>query len=369
MQTAAAAKQSEFPCGQCGAELKFEPGKDAMVCPYCGATTPVPRSGQAIVELDYLTYANPAQGILPEPAADENLTVHCSSCGAETKLGKNVTASKCVFCGAPLVAGKQSKRIIKPQALLPFSIGRQKAQADFRDWLGSLWFAPNDLLKAAETGGLAGVYVPFWTFDADAKTEYVGERGDDYWETETYTEFENGHPVTRTRQVLRTRWWPASGMVNNHFDDLLVMASSSLPPKQAAHLEPWDLQHLVSYADEYLAGFAAESYQVDLPQGFQRAKEMTDAEIRNTVCADIGGDHQRIASLTSDYLNVTFKHILLPLWISAYSWHGHSYRFLINARTGEVQGERPYSAWKILFLIIAILVALVVFAMIQHGMR
>jgi hypothetical protein len=201
---------------------------------------------------------------------------------------------------------------------------------------------------------------PHWTYDADSRTQYVGERGEDYWETETYTEIVNGHAETRTRQVLRTRWWPASGMVNNRFDDLLVLATASLPPKQAAHLQPWDLNHLVPYADEYLAGFAAESYQVDLRKGFDSARELAEPAIRQTVCGDIGGDHQRIASMQSEFFNVTFKHILLPLWISAYHYSGQSYRFVINARTGAVQGERPYSAGKIVLFVLAMLVVLAV---------
>ena len=208
MTTTAPATQRQFPCHQCGAALQFEPGKSVLVCQYCGAQTPVPQSAELIQELDYLVYLN---GLPAGESGDEKLTVHCSGCGAETHLGPNVTADKCVFCGAPVVAGQQSKRLIKPKALLPFAVARQKAQEDFRAWIASLWFAPGDLQKSAEAGRLSGVYVPYWTFDTDARSSYVGERGDDYWETETYTEFVNGQAETRTRQVQRTRWWPASG--------------------------------------------------------------------------------------------------------------------------------------------------------------
>jgi DNA-directed RNA polymerase subunit RPC12/RpoP len=332
------------------------------VCPYCKAKVAVPASQTVIEELDYQLYAS---GLPEQEAGQEQLTVTCSACGAETHLGPNVTANRCVFCGSAVVANQQSRRTIKPRALLPFAVARQKAQEDFSAWLGSLWFAPSDLKKRATTAssGLFGVYVPCWTFDADAYTQYAGERGEDYWETETFTDA-NGR--METRQVMRTRWWPASGAVNNHFDDLLVMASKSLPPKQAAHLEPWDLKNLVAYADEYLAGFAAESYQVDLPQGFAQAQQLAEPAIRRSIERNIGGDHQRILSMQSAYSAVTFKHILLPMWISAYSYAGKSYRFLINARTGAVQGERPYSAWKIAALVMAILAAIVIFILLKQ---
>ena len=50
--------------------------------------------------------------------------------------------------------------------------------------------------------------------------------------------------------------------------------------------------------------------------------------------------------------DVTFKHILLPVWLVAYRFRGRTYRFVVNARTGRVQGERPWSAWKIALAVI-----------------
>ena len=64
----------------------------------------------------------------------------------------------------------------------------------------------------ADLGQLNGVYVPFWTFDSMTYTHYTGERGDDYWETETYTETNaQGQTETKTRQVRKTRWTPVAG--------------------------------------------------------------------------------------------------------------------------------------------------------------
>jgi len=224
------------------------------------------------------------------------------------------------------------------------------------------------LVRTAERSGIDGVYVPAWTYDAQTYSQYTGQRGDDYWDTETYTEQDsNGNTVTRTRQVRRTRWHWVSGNVANPFDDILVLASNSLPRKIAQRLEPWDLKNLVPYRDEYLSGFVAESYQVGLPEGFEIAKQIMAGPIHEAIESDIGGDHQRIHSVDTRYLDVTFKHCLLPIWISAYLYAGKTYRFLVNARTGEVQGERPYSALKILMLVISILVAIGVIILLVNS--
>jgi hypothetical protein len=69
---------------------------------------------------------------------------------------------------------------------------------------------------------------------------------------------------------------------------------------------------------------------------------------------DIAGDEQRIGNLNTDYNAITFKHILLPIWISAYQYNGKIYRFIINGRTGKLEGERPYSWIKIALTIVAV---------------
>jgi hypothetical protein len=134
----------------------------------------------------------------------------------------------------------------------------------------------------------------------------------------------------------------------------LVCASHSLPKKIVQDLEPWDLHELTAYNDQFLAGFVTESYQTELKPGFEEAKERFQPVIESSIRSDIGGDTQQISSISTDYNNISFKHILLPLWISAYKYNNKVFRFTINARTGEVQGERPYSAWKIFFFSLAV---------------
>jgi DNA-directed RNA polymerase subunit RPC12/RpoP len=352
MDTPPQPQQRKFPCTKCGANLEFAPGEDALKCPYCGTENRIAVVGQPVEELDFRSHLRDGA-----EAADqvEVLTVKCAGCGAEQTLAAGVTADRCKFCGSPMTAQAQSARRIKPRSLLPFAIAREKAVELFRKWLASLWFAPTKLKSFAEAGRLNGLYIPYWTYDADTQSAYTGERGDDYWVTETYQTMENGKSVTRTRQVRKTRWHSVSGRVSNSFDDILILASASLPRHITEKLEPWDLENLVPFDEQYLAGFVAEAYQVNLEQGFDLARPIMDEQIRQTICRDIGGDHQRIHSVNTSFGKITFKHLLLPLWLSAYRYHEKSYRFLVNARTGEVAGERPWSFWKIFFLVLTIL--------------
>jgi len=355
----------KFPCSSCGAKLEYEPGSVSLKCPYCGVENAIPQVEGDIRELDFTTYLS---RVADEAETIEQRTVKCRDCGAESTVEAHITTSHCPFCGSQLMDKAHVHRQIKPAALLPFKLKREEAQSKFREWIRKLRFAPSKLKQyARQEARLKGMYIPHWTFDCNTTSHYTGERGMNYVTTETYrTKDSNGNYVTRTRQVTKIRWTPVSGIVWDTFDDVLVVASSSLPRDKAEQLEPWDLAELVPYQDEYLSGYQAEAYQIDLASGFERGKELMDIVIRRTIRRDIGGDHQRIHSVKTQHDNITFKHILLPIWLSAYRFKNKVYRFLINARTGEVQGERPWSPWKIA---LAVLAALAVIGVVYYFAR
>lgn len=343
--------KQQFPCQSCGADLKFAPGTDNLVCPFCDSVVDIVADDQPIHELSYVKHL---KQMAEEQEAVELLTVSCGSCNAVMTFDPNVTADECPFCGISLVRTTHSQRLIKPQAVLPFKVPDEAAHEKFESWLRGLWFAPNDLKKRARTEtGLQGVYIPYWTYDSHTATRYKGQRGTYYYVTERYSTTENGKQVTRTRRVRKTRWRAAQGQVQRHFDDVIVVGSESLPTTHLQQLEPWDLAELEPYQDEYLSGFRSQSYGIDLADGFEGAKLIMGHQIERDIRQDIGGDEQRISTQSTQYEAITFKHILLPIWISSYRYREQIYRFVINGQTGEVQGERPYSWLKIALAVIA----------------
>lgn len=343
---------SEAKCPQCGSFLTYEPGTTNLRCPFCSAEVPIEQPDVAAEERDFLQLLHTLE---IDSELEEVLHHRCSGCGAEIVFPPNVTAARCPYCTNPIVTEqRQSKKAIKPRYLLPFSAVAKEINDLFKGWIESLWLAPNDLKRLAETDkGVTGIYVPYWTFDADTTTAYSGLRGEIYMEPENYVVVRDGKEFVETRMVPRTRWTPAQGVVSLAFDDLLVMASTSLSPEYAQLLEPWDLENLSAYDSRYLSGFLAESYQVGLREGFDLARARMETGIRSAVAAQIGGDAQQVHSMRTAYDNITCKHILLPVWISAYRYRGKLYQFLVNARTREIQGERPWSTIKIVLTVLA----------------
>ncbi|MCY2964029.1 MAG: hypothetical protein NT069_10360, partial [Planctomycetota bacterium] len=259
--------------------------------------------------------------------------------------------------------------MILPEGILPFKVDAKRAAESFKSWIQGLWFAPTALKDAVQLGHFAGVYVPYWTYDSQTYSQYQGERGDNYTEyitvmvNETYFESDGkGGQVARTRMVpqiqpvVRIRWSPASGRVDHFFDDVLICASQSVPADLLEQVGPWDLSNLEPFHDRFLAGFQTERYTIDLKEGFGLARSAMDQQIRNLCLRDIGGDHQRLHSVRSQYTAVTFKHVLQPMWLAPYHFRDQTYRLLINGRTGKVAGTRPYSFWKIFLFVLLMLV-------------
>jgi predicted RNA-binding Zn-ribbon protein involved in translation (DUF1610 family) len=365
----------KFPCAACGAKLDFDPSSHALKCPYCGHVEEIAPAKHGVEERDYATYLRKVAGqggVLPGRSSQ----IRCTGCGAVVLIEDQTVTEKCPFCGTHLENKPEAaEAMIAPEGVLPFAVTDRDARKAFNDWIASRWFAPTELRQLANLGQFAGVYLPFWTYDSMTYTHYTGQRGEDYQETETYTDTEfytetrtnadgstetvtNSRPVTRTRVVTKTRWYHVSGQVQHFFDDVLICGSESLTGSEEAHLGPWDLKRLEEFNPEFLSGFKTERYAIGLEEGFDRARAIMDQHIRRLCERDIGGDHQILETVNTQHVGVTFKHILLPVWIGAYRYRDVPYRVLVNARTGKVFGRRPYSWVKITALVLAILLAI-----------
>ena len=348
-------EEHRFPCTNCGSDLRYAPGTDQLTCDHCGQSQAIEGAdiwaGSAMSELDFKKAITDS---LPSEDMEETRVLNCTNCAAQVEFDPDSHAAECPFCATPYVTDTGAHRHIKPRGLLPFLLREEEARTEMKDWLGSLWFAPSGLQSFARKGRkMQGIYVPFWTYDADTKTNYHGQRGTVYYETRTRRVTVNGRSETRQERVAKVRWRGVSGRVARFFDDVLVLASRSLPKDYTDALAPWDLSSMEPYRPEYLAGFRAEGYTVPLEEGYEEACDYMDRMIVRDVKFDIGGDRQRIDDLETAVGQVTFKHILLPVWVAAYKYRGKTFRFVVNGRTGSVRGERPYSVFKIALAVIA----------------
>ncbi|MGH3737457.1 MAG: hypothetical protein ACRDT6_17885 [Micromonosporaceae bacterium] len=328
-----------YPCGGCGARVEYAPGTTALHCPYCGFQQQIAAADRDVREHSFAAFQAP-----PQQAVATTHKLVCTKCGAHTE--SDAISSRCQFCGAPLVADTSVVQQVAPEAVLPFALDRPAARGALRTWVSSRWFAPNKLKRVTEAESSKSTYLPHWTFDADTRSQYDGQRGEHYYVRDS-----------EGRRSRRTRWYGASGTVRRSFDDTLVVATGHVDREDLTTLEPWPLKDAVPYQPGYLAGHHALRYDVPPDAGLRQAKAMWAPTIEKDCKRDIGGDEQRVHSVRTDYANVTYKLMLLPVWICVYLYGGRPYQVLVNGRTGEVAGERPYSKVKIFFAVLAAVLA------------
>jgi DNA-directed RNA polymerase subunit RPC12/RpoP len=363
-------------CGACGGFMEYSPAAENLKCKYCGNITELDKTAAVITENDFLYWKDRADenaGNAGNTGGAENAgntagtgnggsagnvggdmaeapEIKCRQCGATTSLPPNVSGAKCAFCGTPLIMSEATvKRFWQPNYLLPFKISDRESGKNFGKWLANKWLAPSKLKKSAVSfDAFKGVYLPFWTYDANTSTEYRGKRG--IRRKEKYTNKE-GKAAERTV----TDWYHTSGNVRVEFDDVLVPASKTLPPAIADSLVNWDLMNCVAFRKEFLAGFITELYQSDFRDSLDAAKKKMEPVIETAIRKDIGGDEQQINTKTVQYSDVKFKHLLLPVWISAFRYNNKLYQFVVNGRTGQVTGQYPKSTAKIVSIVLAVI--------------
>ncbi|MEO1224513.1 MAG: primosomal protein N' (replication factor Y) - superfamily II helicase [Pseudomonadota bacterium] len=320
-----------FPCPSCGADLRFDPGTANMICAHCGTEAEVPHVDDEAAQLEncYHFYLDKDSGAMAE---EEAPSIDCNGCGASIEFHADEHSRICPFCDGAIVGDVRMQRRIVPQAVLPFKLIEREAQEAMRHWLKSRWFAPNDIADEAKADHFHGIYVPFWTYDAYTDTDYTGARG----------------RRVGSGKNRRTVWTNVSGNVTGGFDDVIVSGSKSVSAEFKDALAPWPLRELETYQTEFLAGFRAENHLIGLREGFAKAQVYMRAVITDWIKRDIGGQRQRINSTYTRFSKETFKHILVPVWITHYDFARKTYRLSVNGHTAKAYGERPFSLWKLI---------------------
>jgi DNA-directed RNA polymerase subunit RPC12/RpoP len=336
-----------YTCPGCGSNMVFDPETQTLKCHYCESSQQVLTQTAEIKEYDFET----AEDSASTNWGSEKKVFQCKSCGSQVVLDAVESATSCSFCGSSYIVKNEESAGIAPESLIPFKVSEKKAKEMFSKWIKKGFFAPKALKTNHKSEKINGVYVPCWTYDADTNSNYTAEVGHYYYVTETY--IENGE--SKNRQVRKTRWSFTSGQYSNFYDDVLVNASKQTDGGLMAALQPFHLNELTGYDPKFLSGFAAERYSIGLKEGWEDAKGIIDGYIHSSVRGQIHGDEVRNLHIGTSYFDIKFKHILLPVWISAYTYKNKVYRYMVNGQTGEVQGHAPVSPLKIALLISSIL--------------
>ena len=349
----------QFPCKNCGAKLDYAPGTTSLKCPYCGTENAIAVEAKPIVEhkIEDLAMMASTQAT---GFGTQTRSFKCRNCTATSTVPGNVQATRCPFCGSTVVFEQSANpNMVRPESVIPFAINADGATQKFRLWLKSRWLAPGKLKKMAALAKIDGVYEPFFTYDAQADSDWWGEAGHYYYVSVPRTVNQGGRMVTVQQQERRIRWESRSGHHAQFYDDVLICASTGLPERIVTKAYPFHLNALVPYNPAFLAGFLAEEYTLDPRVGWEKAKAQVTSNEQSECSKALDGDTQRALRVNTMLSRITWKHMLLPLYVAAYMFGSKTYRFVVNGQTGEVQGEAPIS-WAKVAIIAGVAIAVIV---------
>ena len=359
-----ATARQKFSCPACGAEAHWNPDKGALICAHCGTTSPAqvdltPTGEQLIREHDLVT----ALRNIPDAQRGwqtRRTSVRCQSCQAISVFDPEHVSQRCDFCGSSaMVPYEELKESFRPESLLPMMISESAVRDSIRTWYGTRWFAPNKLKRGALTDTAHGLYIPYWTFDAQVHADWTAESGDYYYESESYRDSQGNR---RTRQVRKVRWYPSSGSLEHFFDDELVSASRGVHPGRLQGVEPFPTAELTPYQPGFLSGWVVERYQIDLVTAAQQARGRMDEKLRGLCAQQVPGDTHRNLNVMAHYAAQTFKHVLMPVWLVSYRYGAKNFQVVINGATGKIAGDYPKSWVKIALTALAAIGVILFFA-------
>lgn len=359
-QTLNEAVEYDAKCPSCSSSIKFNPSNGKLTCSYCSYEEMIPQPqldmDKVAQELDFNAEIN--RGNFDWGA--EKKVVICDACAAESVYDALEVANICPYCGSNHVMESYNEQSLAPNGVCPFKITKEQADANFHSWIKGKWFAPNEAKRSAKADAFKGVYLPYWTFDTKTASQYTASYGK--------------HRIVRDsegKERTVTDWYSTSGFYQEFIDDYLIRATTRYNDDILRSVEPFNTSDNRTYNQDYLSGYVAERYSIGLEDGWKQAQQgihhhihaQIDMQIRRRYHADVVSN----IHFSTVHSNITYKYLLLPIWLSSFRFKSKTYQFMVNGQTGKVGGQSPISAIKVTIAVLAFLAIIAVLYLYNEG--
>ena len=323
-------------CPACGADMIYDAESGKLLCEHCGTQKEI--ESKTSEELDF-------ERLLTDKGGwDESHVFRCENCGAQEVLDKNEIAKQCPFCGATNIVETSELPDIRPNAVVPFRVALKDAATAVKTWIRKRLFAPQKFRKSAKPEKMKGVYMPSFSFDSQTHSYYTAVLGKHYYVTRRV----NG----KTVQEQRTRYFTVSGNYEMFFDDVLIQASGTIDQKSLNKLQPFQTNDSREYTKEYLSGYTATQNTKSGLECWEEAKGVIGNRLQSAILSQYVYDVVSSFRISTQYSGITFKYILLPVYVGHCKWHTKIYNFFVNGLNGKVTGKAPISPLKVFITVL-----------------
>ena len=331
-------------CPACGANMVFDSGRGKLYCEHCGTEKDV--DARRSEELAFETLLQNSH----EWAA-ESYSFRCQNCGARGVVAKGEITQTCPYCGTSNIVEEEELPSLRPTAVVPFALDKEQAVGGVRKWARKRAFAPRRFRKSAKPDKMSAVYMPAFSFDSNTQSEYSAVLGKYYYTTRRV----NG----RVEQVRKIRYFRVRGHFEMGFDDVLIQASANIDQKSLNKLQPFNTNDSREYRAEYLSGYTANQTNKSGVQCWEEAKLVIRSRLQTAILRQYDYDVVSSFNISTQCYDITYKYLLLPVYVGHCPWHKKVYNFFVNGLNGRVTGKAPVSPLKVTALVVGIAAVIV----------
>jgi hypothetical protein len=308
-----AAQADRFVCPKCGGRMVYSPDGTSLVCENCSRQQRL-NTGIPGAEQDFFVAMANGKGFRKTVSVK---TFQCQGCGANFLLAPSELSATCAYCGSVHVITMDKEReLVEPDAVVPMAVDQKQAILQLVHWVEKKRIEPQGKVDPPR-----GLYLPVWTFDLIGSIPWSGRV------------IRNKHEVS------------VSGESPAQFHDICVPASPKLAGLFHEFLPEYNLAAAPAYDPRFLAGWPAEVYEMTMSDAALEARRISVERIRG----DILAEHGNVIDLrySASAISITsYRLVLLPVWVTDYSFEDKTHRVVINGQTGTVHGETPRHGLK-----------------------
>lgn len=332
----------EYECPYCGGSLEFNSSIQKLKCPFCDAEfemdeiqvpdsdEPMNQEVQTNISTDSFQW-NTDAGSQWNAGEQEGMRVYsCNSCGGEIIGDETMASTKCPFCNNPIVMVGQFSGDLKPDYILPFKVDKAAAKSAFEKHLLGKKLLPKEFRDRNRINEIKGIYVPFWLFDTELDASIIYRAEDiKHWKTGDY-------------EYTKTDYYDVVREGELAFENIPVDGSSKMPDELMESLEPFDFSEAVPFNPGYLAGYAADRYDVDAESSIEHINQRVRTSAENAFAKTVERfEHVTVKDSFIQLNNNTVKYALYPVWLLNVTWNDKKYTFAMNGQSGKFVGDLP----------------------------
>lgn len=337
-----------YKCKNCGGDVSYNVKLGKLVCAYCGS------------QFDLSEYEDIRAEKENEDAWD--LPVYlCQSCGAELVAGEHAIVTYCQYCGSEsLIKSDKSVRDF-PKTMIPFKLSKEDCKSLYQKKSTRIPFLPDELKNPNYLERFNGFYIPYWDYRIHMTRNPA-----------VTIHFERN----LSPSLYETSVAEANIEVSGASSAIVYDASSSFDDAIDAKISDFNLKDLTVYDPKYMAGFYADTADVDKSTYQQQAMEAVSENVMQNARQQLmNSQSQGYGSVTSFSLKAnagnateafgtearTIEQMLLPVWFLTWKKGNRLAYAVMNGQTGTMAAEFPIDSGKFrrALLITAVLIFLI----------